>query len=147
MTSRIDNNIDELIRAVMDKAEFSDFVFYPAYPPREVPTPIEKYTVAVENVSVRTAQGFIGGAVAENSKGALFEAKVRLRVYAPRLSSGEALLRATSVLADALKDAYSVGSVDDIELKQIKHDLAVRTAYRDIEFNYSCVLLKEAGHD
>ena len=147
MTSRIDNNIDELIRNIMNKTEFSGFMFYPSYPPREVPTPIEKYTVAVEDAAVTTSQGFIGDAVAENKRGSVIRAKVRLRVYAPQRTSGEALLRASSVLADAVAKAECSGAVGNVELKQIKHDLAVRTSYRDIEFDYDCILLEEARHD
>lgn len=147
MTSSADNTIDELIKRVKASTVLSGFVFASEYPPREMPNPIAKYIVAVGNTGVRTAYRFIGDRVTGERKGALYEAALRLRVYAPEDSSGAALLRATSLLADAVESADTERALRELSLSGITYDTAARTVYRDLNLKLCYVLSEEAEHD
>ena len=147
MTSRIDNNIDELMRRVKRNMAAYDFVFMLAYPPRELPNPINKYHVAAINDGVKTSQIFIGGAVGEAVSGVMYEVQLTLRVYAPQKTSGQALLRASSLIADAVVRTDSDRAVDEISLLAIGYDDKTRTSYRDIRGKLSYLIGEEAEDD
>lgn len=147
MTSSADNTIDELIKRVKASPVLSGFVFASEYPPRELPNPITKYIVAVGNTGVGTAYRFIGDRVAGDRKGAVYEVALRLRVYAPEDSSGAALLRATSLLADAVERADTGHAIWELSLSGIAYDTAARTVYRDLNLKLGYLLSEEAEHD
>lgn len=144
MTSLIDNNIDELIKRVRKRTAVSDMVFMTAYPPREMPNPISKYTIAVNQTGVKRSQMFIGDAVGAGRKGCLYEVNVVLRMYAPRQTAASALLRASSLLFDALEAADTDGAIADSALASIEYDNAARTIYRDLRVTL-CYLLSGEG--
>ena len=147
MTSLTDNTIDELIKRVKATPAVSGFVFASEYPPREMPNPIGKYVVSVGNTGVRTSRRFIGDRIADNRKGVLFEVTVRLRVYAPEESSGAALLRASSLLADAVERADTDHAIWDSALSCVVYDTTARTVYRDLTLTLGYVLSEEVLHD
>ena len=147
MTTSMDNTIDELIRRIKEDRAVSDFVFLSAYAPRERPNPIGKYVVTVENTGVGIKHAFIGSRVAEGERGALYECTVRLRTYAPENTSGSALLRATSLLADAADRADTDRCVQDMHLFGIVYDAVTRTVYRDLTITLACVLSEEVCDD
>lgn len=143
MTSLIDNNIDELIKRVRARTAVSDMVFMTAYPPRELANPIEKYTVTVNNTGVKIAQTFIGEAVGFGKRGSLYDVFLTLRVYAPRHTSSAALLRASSLLFDALDGCDSEDAISDLALGEVGYDNAARTYYRDLRVRLSYLLIGE----
>lgn len=143
MTSLIDNNIDELIRRVREYPVVSDVVFMTAFPPRELPNPINKYVAAVVDRGVRTSQEFIGGAVGEGMKGRLYHVELVLRVYAPRDTGASALLRMTSLLCDTLERADTDGAIGEISLGRIVYQKTARTVYRDVRVSLEWLLCRE----
>lgn len=147
MTSLTDNTIDELIKRVKTIAAVSDFVYTAEYPPREMPNPIGKYVVTVGNTGVRASRRFIGNRAADDRRGVLYEVTVRMRVYAPEESSGAALLRASSLLADAVDQADTDRMVQDIALSGIVYDTTARTVYRDLTLTLGMVLSGEVQDD
>ena len=147
MTSLIDNQIDMLIRRVRNRLEQADFVFMSAYPPRKQPNPVSKYIVTVENTEVKEAAIFVGGRVGEGKRGKLYEAAVVLRTYAPMKSAGSALLRASSLLADAIDLCDTERAVREIVLYSLCYDTAVRTSYRDIKARLRYLLCEEDDDD
>lgn len=144
MTSLIDNNIDELIKRVRTRTAVSDMVFMSAYPPRETPNPIDKYTVAVTQTGVKRSQAFVGDAVGTGRRGSLYEVSVTLRIYAPRNTSASALLRSSTLLYDALTASDIDGAIADIALGKVEYDNVVRTVYRDLRLTL-CRLLSGEG--
>ena len=146
MTSLIDNNIDELIRRVRLRTAVSDMVFITAYPPRELPNLIAKYTVAVENKGVRQSEVFIGNDVGSGVKGCLYEIGLNLRTYAPRHTSASALLRMTSQLFDALQACDTEDALTQISLGAVDYDSTARTYYRDLHAELGWLLCEE-GRD
>lgn len=147
MTSLADNTIDELMKRVRALRGVSEFVFSSEYPPREMPSPIGKYVVTVGNTELRAKIRFVGAQPAPDRRGALYEAILRLRVYAPENSSASALLRASSLLADAVERADSDRCVQDIVLSQVVYDATARTVYRDLTVTVWLVLSEEAHDD
>lgn len=144
MTSLIDNNIDGLIKRARQQKAVSDMVFMTAYPPRELPNPIDKYTVAVNNIGVKKSQVFVGDSIGTGRKGSLYEVLLILRTYAPRYTASFALLRETSLLTDALEAADTDGAIADVSLGEIVYDNAARTVYRDLRLTV-CWLLGGEG--
>ena len=145
MTSLIDNNIDELIKRARQRTAVSDMVFMTAYPPREMPNPITKYTVAVNQTGVNCSQAFVGDTVGAGLKGALYEIKLTLRVYAPRNTSASALLRMSTQLFDALEASDRDQMIAGLSLAPIIFDNAARTIYRDLYVTLSCLLIGEGA--
>lgn len=145
MTSLIDNNIDELIKRVRRRTAVSDMVFMTAYPPGELPNPIGKYTVAVDQTGVRQSQVFIGDTVGMGIKGRLYEIKVKLRVYAPRNTSTAALLRMSSQLFDAVDICDTDNAIIDMSLGEAAYDSTARTMYRDLYITLSWILTGEGA--
>ena len=144
MTTLTDNTIDELIKRVKAQPGLECFLFASAYPPRDAPYPVGRYYVTVENSGVKRTQLFIGSAVGEGKKGAVYEVKLKARVYAPCKSSGSALLRASSVLADAFERADVCRWLRELSLGGINYDGVTRTQYRDLFLTLSTVLFEEA---
>lgn len=138
MTSLIDNTIDRLIKRVRQHTAVSDIVFMSAYPPRELPNPFGKYTAAVYNRSVATAQEFIGDAVGTGQRGKLYAVDLVLRVYAPRNTAASALLRMTSQLCDALELSDDDGLIAETALGEIGYENTARTVYRDVRVRLHC---------
>ena len=147
MTSLADNTIDELIKRVREIRSVSDFVFTSEYPPREMPNPIGKYAVAVGNTATRVKRRFVGDRSAADRRGALYETVLRLRVYAPENSSGAALLRASSLLADAIGTADDDRLVQDVALSAVVYDTTARTVYRDLTVTLAYILSEEENDD
>ena len=147
MTSVIDNIADELIRRVKEQTAASEFAFNMAYPPRRIAHPLKKYLVTVQDRGAKPEAGFIGGRVGEGLRGALYEAEISLRVYAPAGTSGAALLRASSLLADAAERADQGRLIRGIELSGIAYDDSARTLYRDIALSLSMALSEEVDDD
>ena len=145
MTTLMDNTIDELVRRMKERTAMTDFVFSAEYPPRELPNPIDRYVVTVTNNCVRVKRQFVGGMVAEGIKGALYECSLRLRTYAPENTSGAALLRATSLLADALDAADTDRAVQEMTLSDVAYDAVARTVWRDLNVTLGFVLCEEAA--
>ena len=143
MTSLIDNNIDMLIRRVRESLSQADFVFMSAYPPRKQPNPVSKYIVTVENTEVKEEAIFVGGRVGERKRGKLYEATVVLRTHAPLKSSGSALLRASSLAADAVDRCDTDRAVHEITLGGLCYDTAMRTVYRDAKVRLRYLLCEE----
>lgn len=140
MTTLTDNTIDGLIKRIKAIRPVSEFVFSSEYPPREMPNPIGKYVVTVGNTGTRIAERFIGDRAAADRKGALYQVTLRLRMYAPESSAGAALLRASSLLADAVERADTERAVQDIVLSGVVYDTAARTVYRDLTVTLMYVL-------
>ena len=145
MTSLIDNNIDELIKRVRKCTAVSDMVFMTAYPPREMPNPVAKYTVAVNQTGVNQSQVFVGDAVSAGMKGRLYDVSLTLRVYAPRQTSASALLRMSSLLYDAMERCDTDGAIAEMSLGEVVYDNAARTVYRDLRIRLSYLLIGEGG--
>lgn len=144
MTSLMDNNIDELIKRVRQRTAVSDMVFMTAYPPRDVPNPIDKYTVAVDQTSVKRSQVFIGDTVGTGLKGALYEIDLTLRVYAPRNTSASALLRMSAQLFDAVGVCDVDREIAEMSLGGVAYDNTARTIYRDLRVTMRRILTGEA---
>lgn len=144
MTSLADNTIDELIKRVKAIRAVSGFVFASEYPPRETPNPFDRYVVTVGNTGVRAAGRFLGDGVTADRRGALYEITVRLRIYAPEVSSAAALLRASSLLADAVERADCERAVQSVTLSGVAYDATARTVYRDVTATLLYVLSEEA---
>lgn len=147
MTSLADNTIDELIRRVKAQPTVGCFVFASEYPPREMPNPIDKYVVTVGNAGVVPCRRFLGDRVAADSRGSLYEAALRLRVYAPENSAASALLRASSLLADAVERADADRALQSLSLDGVVYDTTARTVYRDLRLTLAYVLCEEACDD
>ena len=143
MISAIDNKTDELIMRVRSRGAMSEFCFIPAYPPHKTPNPIRQYTVAVANSEVRASCFFVGDRVAGGKRGRLYEVTLCLRVYAPERTSGAALLRASSMLIDALEAEDSDRAIVSASLSGISFDTAARTEYRDITVRLSYLIDEE----
>ena len=147
MTSLADNTIDELIKRVKALTQQYGFVFAAEYPAREMPNPIGKYIVTVGNTGVKTSRRFLGDRVTRGRTGVLYEIGLRLRVYAPEESSGAALLRASSLVADAVEQADKDHALWDIDLTGVAYDTAARTVYRDVTVTLGYVLGREAADE
>ena len=147
MTTLVDNTIDELIRRVKASAAVSDFIFASEYPPRLAPNPVDRYLVTVGDTRVRTLRRFVGDRVSADSKGVLYEITLRLRIYAPEGSSGAALLRASSLLNDAVEIADTDKMVTDTELSCVAYDAVERTAYRDLTVTLNYLASGEVRDD
>ena len=145
MTSLIDNTIDELIGRVRQRTAVSDMVFMSAYPPRRIPNPINKYIVVADQTGVERSQVFIGDTVGAGMKGALYEVKLTLRVYAPRNTAASALLRMSSLLYDAVEACDQDRMITDMRLGAIGYDNVERTAYRVIGVRLSLLLTGEGA--
>lgn len=145
MTSLIDNNIDGLIKRVRESTAVSDIVFMAAYPPHALPNPISRYTAAVNNMSVKTSQVFIGDAVGDSLKGSLYDVDLIIRVYAPRNTSASALLRMTSLLYDALDASDIDGAIEEMSMGGIVYENTARTVYRDISVRLRWLLCGEGS--
>ena len=147
MTTLIDNNIDELIRRVKTRPEVSGFVFATAFPSKGTVYPGSRYLVTVNDESVKISQFFVGGRVGGSSFGEVYEVKLILRVYAPSGSSSSALLRATSLLADAFYKSDTDCAIRRTELYAVCFDKTARTDYRDVSVTLGYVIYEEAGDD
>lgn len=147
MISVIDNRIDQLIRNVKSEPMLADFVFMSAYPPREIPEPMSRYAITIENAGVKSEQRFIGESVTAGFKGRLYTAELNIRVYAPDHSAGSALLRATSLLSDACERCDTDKAVRSVKLSGIHYDTAARTVYRDIMLSLEYILYEEVSDD
>ena len=147
MTSTIDNTIDELMRRVKKRAAVSEFAFVAAYPPGPAPFPVAKYTVTAHSSGVKAGEYFIGDRVRGSDRGAVYEARLSLRVYAPAKTSGAALLRASALLADALERSDCDRLIQSVELGAIGYDDSTRSLYRDIDAGLCLVLSEEAVHE
>ena len=145
MTTTADNMIDELISRVKNHGAITDFCFIPAFPQNKSPNPFKKYTVAVENGAFKEKRVFIGNRAGDRLNGRLYEAELRLRVYAPERSSGSALLRASAMLADALEAEDTERYIAAASFSGIGFDTAARTKYRDIVLTLEMLLTKEAA--
>lgn len=132
MMTSVDNRINELIKRVRSHGAIRTFAFVPAYPPHKTPSPMQGYTVAVDNRSVTDSMLFIGGAAGRGTLGRLVEAELCLRVYAPEHSSGAALLRASAMLMDALEAEDKEREISELSLSGIGFDTASRTEFRDV---------------
>ena len=147
MTSLTDNTIDELIKRVKASPAMSELVYASEYPPRDLPSIMDKYVVTVSNTGVEVLRQFVGDAVADGRRGALYGCELRLRVYSPSESAGAALLRVTSLLYDAVCRADTDGAVQDMSLSGISYDDTAHTVYRDLTVRLGYVLSEEARHD
>ena len=145
MTTAADNKIDELISRVKEHGAIADFCFIPAYPPHKAPSPVKKYTVAVENTSMREKRVFVGNRAGERLIGRLYESQLRLRVYAPEHSSGSALLRASAMLADAIEAEDVERYITATGFSGISYDTASRTGFRDIAVTLEMLMTEEAA--
>ena len=128
MMTSVDNRIDALIGSVKKKSYMQAFDFIPGYPAHKTPNPVTKYTVAVVNNEVKVKWQGIGCA----DQWRIFEAELCLRVYAPENSSGAALLRASSLLMNALEASDPWFEISEMKLTGIGFDTASRTEYRDV---------------
>lgn len=145
MTTSMDNRIDALVKRIRAYPALSDFVFMNAYPPRELPNPISRYTVTAENAGVQTRQYFIGAAKGARRCGCIEEAQIVMRVFAPSVSSGSALLRASALLARAAEVADTEHLIETMSLSGIGFDTAARTYYRDVRLTLT--LCEEVSDD
>ncbi len=132
MMISVDNRIDELISRVKARGGMEGFAFLPAYPPHKTPYPVRKYTVAVESRETHDSAIFIGDKVGGSERGRLVEADLRMRVYAPQESSGTALLRASSMVADTLIKSDFDGILRSVSMSGIEYDTSAHSEYRDI---------------
>ena len=144
MMTSADNRIDELINRVKNRASMTELVFIPAYPPHRTPNPMGRYTVTVGDAQIKPSRYFIGNRAGRNEKGMLAEVDLRLRVYAPERTSGAALLRVTSMLAEALEAEDAERWIRSYRMTDIGFDTASRTEYRDVMVNMYILLIEEA---
>lgn len=133
MKTSTENRIDEWIARVKRRDAIAAFAFIPGYPAHKTPNPVTKYTVAVFEKERKAAEYFIGNRVGSGTAGRLYEIGLCLRVYAPEGSSGASLLRAASLLSDALEAEDSERAIVTLSLSGIGFDTASRTEYRDID--------------
>ncbi len=144
MTALVDNRIDELIGRMKMRTVMQDFTFIPAYPPHKTPNPVRRYTVAVEHHEMTDRMIFIGNRVGRGCSGFLADVELRLRVYAPERSSGSGLLRASSLVADAVEGSDSEGWLTGLTLYGIGFDTASHSEYRDVVVKLRIPLDEEA---
>lgn len=128
MMTSVDNRIDALIGCVKQKSTMQAFDFIPGYPAHKTPNPVTKYTVAVVNNEVKVKWQGIGCV----DQWRVFEVDLTLRVYAPENSSGAALLRASSLLMNALEASDPWLEIAEMRLTGIGYDTASRSEYRDV---------------
>ena len=145
MMTSVQNRIDEMIGRLKSRAAMRQFGFIPAYPPHKTPNPVTKYTVAVDTSEGKVSRFFIGGRVGENTSGKLCEVQLCLRVYAPQRTSGSALLRASSMVADALEASDSERLIVGTSFSGIGFDTASRTEFRDIVALLRIMITEEAS--
>lgn len=145
MMTSLDNRIDGLIARMKRRGSMGEFVFLPAFPPHKTPNPVRTYTVAVENHEIEGRTEFIGGRIGRASIGYIANVELRLRVYAPERTSGSALLRASSMVMDALESSDSERWLTGVYLSGIGFDTASRTEYRDVVARLKVPLSEEAG--
>lgn len=145
MTTSIDNRIDELISRVRNHGAIAQFSFIPAFPANKTPNPVKKYTVTAENLSLIEKEDFLGDRAGYRKTGRIYEVKLRLRVYAPERSSGSALLRASSMLAEALDAEDSERLISGISFSDIGFDTASRTEFRDVFAELNILVTREAA--
>lgn len=139
MMTSIVNRIDEWITRVKAYGALKAFEFIPGYPAHKTPSPVTKYTVAVTESEEKTDTFFIGSQTAEQRSGRLNEIQLCLRVYAPEGSSGSALLRASTLLMDALEQQDEENAIDALILSGIGYDTAARVEFRDITARLSMI--------
>lgn len=139
MMTSIVNRIDEWITRVKAYGALKAFEFIPGYPAHKTPSPVTKYTVAVTESEEKTGTFFIGNQTAEQRSGRLHEIQLCLRVYAPEGSSGSALLRASTLLMDALEQQDEENAIDALILSGIGYDTAARVEFRDITAHLSMI--------
>lgn len=132
MMTSTENRIDEWIAGVKSYGAIAAFDFIPGYPAHKTPSPVTKYTVAVTENSEKVSHYYIGNSIAERRLGKMVEVELCLRVYAPEGSSGSSLLRASSLLMDALEARDSENAIDSLMLSGIGYDTAARVEYRDV---------------
>lgn len=128
MMTSVENIIDAMLSCVKKKEYLQDFAFIPGYPAHKTPNPVTKYTVAVVNNEVTVKWEGIGC----RDQWRVFEVLLTLRVYAPEGSSGSALLRASSLLMNALESTDPWFEISEMKLSGIGFDTASRTEYRDV---------------
>lgn len=139
MMTSIVNRIDEWITRVKGYGALKAFEFIPGYPAHKTPSPVTKYTVAVTESEEKTGVFFIGDQIADGRSGKLHEIELRLRVYAPEGSSGAALLRAGTLLMDALEKQDEENAINSLILSGIGYDTAARVEYRDVTARLSMI--------
>lgn len=139
MMTSIVNRIDEWITRVKAYGALKAFEFIPGYPAHKTPSPVTKYTVAVTESEEKTGTFFIGSQTAEQRSGRLHEIQLCLRVYAPEGSSGSALLRASTLLMDALEQQDEENAIDALILSGIGYDTAACVEFRDITARLSMI--------
>ena len=144
MTISTDNRIDELIARVKEYGAMSAFAFIPGYPAHKTPNPVTKYTVAVINREVKIDSCFIGDRIGADTVGKLYDVALCLRVYAPERSSGTALLRASSLLVDALQAQDNEREIASLSMSDIGFDTSSRTEYRDVIAHLSMAIEEAA---
>ena len=142
MTTSIVNRIDEWISRVKSCGAIAAFDFIPGYPAHKTPSPFTKYTVAVTQSAEKISCYFIGDHIASRRSGKLHEIELTLRVFAPEGSSGASLLRASTLLMNALELGDSENAIDALILSGIGYDTAARVEYRDVVARLS--MLEEA---
>lgn len=139
MTTMTQNRIDEWIARVKSYGAIRAFDFIPGYPAHKTPSPFTKYTVAVTEDSQKISRFFIGNRIAAGISGRIHQVELRLRVFAPEGSSGASLLRASSLLMDALEAKDSDRMIDSLLMTGIGYDTAARVEYRDVVARLSLV--------
>ena len=132
MMTSIVSRIDEWITRVKGYGAVKAFEFIPGYPAHKTPSPVTKYTVAVTESEDKTGTFFIGDQISEQRLGRIHEIELCLRVYAPEGTSGSALLRASTLLMDALEKQDDENAVNAMLLSGIGYDTAARVEYRDV---------------
>ena len=139
MKTSTENRIDEWIARVKGHGAVAAFDFIPGYPAHKTPSPVTKYTVAVTEESQKISQFFIGNRIAEGVAGRLHQIELCLRVYAPEGSSGASLLRASTLLMNAMEAQDSENAIDALILSGIGYDTAARVEYRDVTARLSII--------
>ena len=132
MKALIVNRLDEWISRVRSAGAAAAFTFIPGFPAHKTPSPITNYTVAVTESFDKASRFFIGNRIFPGRSGSIHEIELRLRVYAPEGSSGSSLLRASTLLMNALEAQDSENAIDSLILSGIGYDTAARVEYRDV---------------
>lgn len=133
------NRIDEWIARVKSYGAVAAFEFIPGYPAHKTPSPVTKYTVAVTVNEEKVGSYFIGDRIAGQRSGKIREIELCLRIYAPESSSGSSLLRASTLLMDALEAQDRENAIEALTLSGIGYDTAARVEYRDVTARLSMI--------
>ena len=130
--TRINSIINNLITKVKEQDNLNNVCFLKAYNKDMAQKPIKGYIVVVDFKQLVQSQSFVGGYFSNDLKGEIYSAKVVLRVYTGRESSGKDLGDIALKISAALKEADKDSLITDIFIGPITYDSQFEAIFREI---------------